>query len=144
MVFSHSPRGVCALAADFFPESPRGAKIEQKCIKTHVVPRVCAPVASKWPLGGARDAKVLHTLTKSAQKCPFGAPRVAQTLQKWCFTMGKHSFSQNQQIHTFRHFWYHLCSRGSQMWCERCPGGGRGCARGKHLDPRGAKMCPKR
>jgi len=144
MVFSHSPRSAAPLLPTFFQGPPGGAKIEEKCVKTHAVPRVCARVASKWPLGGARDAKVLHTPAKSAQKCPFGAPRVAQTLQKLCFTMGKHSFSQNQQIHTFHNFWHHLCSRGSPKWCKRWPGGGHGCARGSHLDPKGAKRCPKR
>jgi len=144
MVFYHSPTRGRAPAADFFPGSPRGTKIKQKCLKTHGGPRVCAPVASKWPLGGSRDAEVLHTTTKGAQKCPFGAPPVAQTLQKWCFTMGKHSFLQNQQIHTLHKFWCPLCSRGRPKWCKRWPGGGRGCARGSHLDPKGAKMCPKR
>jgi len=144
MVFYHSPTYPAPLLPTFFQGPPGGTKTKQKCIKTHVVPRVCAPVASKWPLGGSRDAKVLHTTTKGAQKCPFGAPRVAQTLQKWCFTMGKHSFLQNQQIHTFPHFWRHLCCRGAPKWRKRWPGGGRGRARGSHLDPKGAKKCSKR
>ena len=144
MSYYHTPRRGRAPAADFFPGSPRGTKIHQKPNKTHVRPQVWQSVASKWPRGGARDAKVLQTLPQGAKKCQFGAPRVAQTLKMWCFTVRKHSFSQNPQIRTFDHFWHRFCSRGPQKWCKRCPGGGHGCARGGHPDAKGAKRYPKR
>ena len=38
----------------------------------------------------------------------------------------------------------HCLQKWTQKWCQRCPGGRQGSARGGHLDPKGAKRCPKR
>jgi len=143
MVFSHSARGSAPLLPTFFLGPPGVPKSSKNALKR----TWCLECAHRWPqrchLGCARDAKVLHTPAKSAQKCPFGVPGVAQTLQKWCFTMGKHAFSQNQQIHTFHNFWHHLCSRGPPKWCKRWPGGGTGAPGGATRTPRVPKSVQK-
>ena len=151
-----APQGAAPLPQTFFQGAPGTPKSTQKCIKTHGGGR-CAKV---WPQSGHGGRKGCHGGPKGPQKVQKtrpGAPRgrLFGTLGSKCAP------SQNISIYyvlaTFPRPggscpaprapkvapMEHSLQQWTQKWCQRCPGGRPGSARGGHLDAKGAKRCPK-